>query len=382
MAATHSFAGRVLVTGANGSLGRALVQHLAAGGATVRALVRSERAAATLRALARPPELAIVDWSHAAGLARAAAGCDAAVHLVGILKETRSEPLRGRARAHRAARSRPPPRSGPAPHRVRQHPRRDAGFAQRLPRLEGRAPRRSCWRAAAPAADPARADGARRAATRRPGALRAPGARRARRAGARRRHARAADRRARRRRGDRRPRSRDPGSPAACSTSRAPSRSRTASSSQRAARVLGTRVAIAQRFRSRWSRPSPGWPSASRRIRRSRARCSACSSTTTRSTRSRRAARSASRSRRSTRRCARAARERRTRDDRTADPLRRSAPHRPRVWQRALPWLVTLVCFAYLYFQIDRQAARQGQIAHRPTRRASSAASTGCAGSR
>jgi hypothetical protein len=32
-------------------------------------------------------------------------------------------------------------------------------------------------------------------------------------------------------------------------------------------------------------------------------------------------------------------------------------------WQRALPWLVTLACFTYLYFQIDRQAARQGQSA-------------------
>jgi hypothetical protein len=35
---------------------------------------------------------------------------------------------------------------------------------------------------------------------------------------------------------------------------------------------------------------------------------------------------------------------------------RRAVP----VWQRALPWLVTLACFAYLYFQIERQAARQG----------------------
>jgi hypothetical protein len=38
----------------------------------------------------------------------------------------------------------------------------------------------------------------------------------------------------------------------------------------------------------------------------------------------------------------------------------------PRVtpaWQRALPWLVTFVCFSYLYFQIDRQAGRQGQSA-------------------
>lgn len=79
---------RVLVTGANGSLGKALVAHLASAGTKVRALVRSERAAATLRALPAPPEIAIVEWSDADGLARAAAGCDAAVHLVGVLKET------------------------------------------------------------------------------------------------------------------------------------------------------------------------------------------------------------------------------------------------------------------------------------------------------
>jgi len=83
-----AFGGRVLVTGANGSLGRALIQHLHASGAKVRAVVRSERAAATLRSLAQPPELAIVDWSDAPGLARATEGCDAAVHLVGVLKET------------------------------------------------------------------------------------------------------------------------------------------------------------------------------------------------------------------------------------------------------------------------------------------------------
>jgi NADH dehydrogenase len=89
MSATHGAAlGRVLVTGANGTLGRALVAHLAACGATVRALVRSERAAATLRALPAPPELAIVDWSDAEGLARATGGCEAAVHLIGVLKET------------------------------------------------------------------------------------------------------------------------------------------------------------------------------------------------------------------------------------------------------------------------------------------------------
>jgi hypothetical protein len=34
---------------------------------------------------------------------------------------------------------------------------------------------------------------------------------------------------------------------------------------------------------------------------------------------------------------------------------RRRAP----LWQRLLPWVITLACFTYLYFQIERQAARQ-----------------------
>lgn len=80
--------GRILLTGANGSLGRALVAHLQKAGRRVRALVRSERAAASLRALPAPPEVAIVEWSDAPGLAAAAADCDAAVHLVGVLKES------------------------------------------------------------------------------------------------------------------------------------------------------------------------------------------------------------------------------------------------------------------------------------------------------
>lgn len=84
----HEPLGRVLVTGANGSLGRGLIGHLHAAGARLRALVRSERAAAMLRTLEPAPEIAIVAWTDAAGLAHAAAGCDAAVHLVGVLKET------------------------------------------------------------------------------------------------------------------------------------------------------------------------------------------------------------------------------------------------------------------------------------------------------
>ena len=33
------------------------------------------------------------------------------------------------------------------------------------------------------------------------------------------------------------------------------------------------------------------------------------------------------------------------------------------LWQRALPWLVTMTCFAYLYGRISAQAAREGQTA-------------------
>lgn len=81
-----------LVTGANGHLGRRLARQLArAGEGPVRALVRSERAAGTLRTLPeaeRPDEIRVVDWDDAEALAGAAQGCDSAVHLVGILKES------------------------------------------------------------------------------------------------------------------------------------------------------------------------------------------------------------------------------------------------------------------------------------------------------
>jgi uncharacterized protein YbjT (DUF2867 family) len=81
----------LLVTGANGRLGRSLIRAVA-GRRPVRALVRSERAAATLREL--PPELrpdiVRVDWTDADALAAAGEGATDWVHLVGILKETRS----------------------------------------------------------------------------------------------------------------------------------------------------------------------------------------------------------------------------------------------------------------------------------------------------
>jgi uncharacterized protein YbjT (DUF2867 family) len=81
----------LLVTGANGRLGRSLIRAVA-GRRPVRALVRSERAAATLRELPPEvrPEIALVDWTDAGALAAAGEGAADWVHLVGILKETRS----------------------------------------------------------------------------------------------------------------------------------------------------------------------------------------------------------------------------------------------------------------------------------------------------
>ena len=87
--------GPILVTGANGQLGRRLIRRLSREAPprprqAVRALVRSQRAARSIEALCRETgaDLAIVDYADAAALTRAAAGGDAIVHLVGILKET------------------------------------------------------------------------------------------------------------------------------------------------------------------------------------------------------------------------------------------------------------------------------------------------------
>jgi NADH dehydrogenase len=58
----------------------------------VRAAVRSERAAALVRdgaAAAAPIELSIIDYTDARALEKAARGCNAVVHFVGIIKETR-----------------------------------------------------------------------------------------------------------------------------------------------------------------------------------------------------------------------------------------------------------------------------------------------------
>jgi NADH dehydrogenase len=82
---------RILVTGANGNLGRRLLGRLA-GERALRAVVRSERAAAAVRAAAAAPEpeVRVVDYGDAEALAGAAQGCTHAVHLVGILKQGRT----------------------------------------------------------------------------------------------------------------------------------------------------------------------------------------------------------------------------------------------------------------------------------------------------
>jgi uncharacterized protein YbjT (DUF2867 family) len=79
--------GRVLVTGANGQLGRRLLSRLSG----ARAVVRSERAAATLRALpeAERFEIRILDYRDVDRLTGAAQGCRHVVHLPGIIRETR-----------------------------------------------------------------------------------------------------------------------------------------------------------------------------------------------------------------------------------------------------------------------------------------------------
>ena len=79
----------IVVTGANGNLGRRLLQDLA-GQAPLRAVVRSERAAGQIRDLHLDPapEISVVDYLDVAAMTGALAGAEYVVHLVGIIKET------------------------------------------------------------------------------------------------------------------------------------------------------------------------------------------------------------------------------------------------------------------------------------------------------
>jgi NADH dehydrogenase len=73
-----------VITGANGRIGRTLLQRAPGS----RALVRSQRAAHSLADLGA--DVRVLDVREVDALARAAEGCAAWIHLVGILKETRS----------------------------------------------------------------------------------------------------------------------------------------------------------------------------------------------------------------------------------------------------------------------------------------------------
>jgi NADH dehydrogenase len=80
----------ILITGANGNLGRRLLKVLTDQDRSVRAVVRSERAAAQIRGmqLRQEPEIVQLDYLDAAAMRAAMQGARAIVHLVGIIKET------------------------------------------------------------------------------------------------------------------------------------------------------------------------------------------------------------------------------------------------------------------------------------------------------
>lgn len=76
---------KVFLTGGTGFVGGAIVEELRRRGHTVRALVRDRSLAGHLAA--KGAELIEGDIIRPATLARAADGCDAAIHLVGIIRE-------------------------------------------------------------------------------------------------------------------------------------------------------------------------------------------------------------------------------------------------------------------------------------------------------
>ncbi len=82
----------LVVTGANGALGRVLIEHALARQVDVVALVRSERAAGQLAGLpAARVQVRRVAWSDSAALRDACVGALAVLHLAGILIPTRAE---------------------------------------------------------------------------------------------------------------------------------------------------------------------------------------------------------------------------------------------------------------------------------------------------
>ena len=85
----------IVITGANGAVGTALIRYLSEGapiGAVhLRALVRSPAGARSLHALGA--EVIVVDYRQPEALRGAVAGADVAVHLAGALLPRRGETL-------------------------------------------------------------------------------------------------------------------------------------------------------------------------------------------------------------------------------------------------------------------------------------------------
>ena len=94
---------RVLITGANGHLGRKLVLQLAKGSDALaaRAFVRSKRAAGTLQdeSPGTALDLVVGDYDDVEALTRAMQGCRYVAHFVGIIKESKAASYRS---AHEA----------------------------------------------------------------------------------------------------------------------------------------------------------------------------------------------------------------------------------------------------------------------------------------
>ncbi len=83
----------ILVTGANGFVGRNLVRRLQKDGIAVRALVRNAAKAARLRDLGA--ELVDGDISNLSSLEAAMEGCEKVIHLVGIIQEAPGVTFKG-----------------------------------------------------------------------------------------------------------------------------------------------------------------------------------------------------------------------------------------------------------------------------------------------
>ncbi len=80
----------IAITGANGHLGLKLIRRLLEAGDEVRPIVRSERAAGTIKDSFPDVDVRIVDYADSQGLGEACDGCDTLVHLVGIIKESKA----------------------------------------------------------------------------------------------------------------------------------------------------------------------------------------------------------------------------------------------------------------------------------------------------